>query len=312
MERGLYMEIKKVALIGAGAIGSYFIWGFSKNNDVGFCVVAEGDRAKRLKEEGLVINHAVYRPTIMTSEEAKGADLLLISTKYDALKNIMGDIKKIVTKNTIVMSLLNGIDSEDLIGREIGASHLVYSLMRISAERRNGEVTFNPDITPGVFFGEADTNEKTDRISALIELFSNTEVNYHFTENIVDYQWNKYTLNISYNLPQAVFSVGYGAYYDSDYLDKISRHLENEVRAVAEAYNHNPGDLNRGKNECKPSARFSTLQDLDAKRHTEIEMFLGVLLNLAGQKGIETPYAEYTYYAIKILEQKNEGRFMYD
>lgn len=60
-----------------------------------------------------------------------------------------------------------------------------------------------------------------------------------------------------------------------------------------------------------PSARYSTLQDLDAKRHTEIDMFSGVLMRMGKELGIPTPYNEYTYHMIKALEEKNDGLFDY-
>ena len=56
-----------------------------------------------------------------------------------------------------------------------------------------------------------------------------------------------------------------------------------------------------------PEARFSTLQDLDAGRRTEIEMFAGILMKKAAEAGIEVPYVTYTYHAIRALEEKNEG-----
>ena len=43
------MKIKKVAVLGAGAVGSYLIWGISRLDDVKLGVVAEGERAERLK-----------------------------------------------------------------------------------------------------------------------------------------------------------------------------------------------------------------------------------------------------------------------
>ena len=60
-----------------------------------------------------------------------------------------------------------------------------------------------------------------------------------------------------------------------------------------------------------PSARYSTLQDLDAGRHTEIDMFSGALIRMGKELGIPTPYNEYTYHMIKALEEKNDGRFNY-
>ena len=61
-----------------------------------------------------------------------------------------------------------------------------------------------------------------------------------------------------------------------------------------------------------PTARYSTLQDLDAGRHTEIDMFSGALVRMGKELGVPTPYNEYTYHMIKALEEKNDGFFDYD
>ena len=50
------MKIQSVAILGAGAVGSYIIWGLSKKDNIRLGVIAEGDRARRLKESGCAIN----------------------------------------------------------------------------------------------------------------------------------------------------------------------------------------------------------------------------------------------------------------
>ena len=60
-----------------------------------------------------------------------------------------------------------------------------------------------------------------------------------------------------------------------------------------------------------PGTRYSTLQDLDAGRHTEIDMFSGALVRMGRELDILVPYNEYTYHMIKALEEKNDGRFDY-
>jgi len=49
------MKIQSVAILGAGAVGSYIIWGLSKKDNIRLGVIAEGDRARRLKESGCAI-----------------------------------------------------------------------------------------------------------------------------------------------------------------------------------------------------------------------------------------------------------------
>ena len=44
------MKIKSVAVLGAGAVGSYVIWGLSQKPEVRLGVIAEGERADRLRE----------------------------------------------------------------------------------------------------------------------------------------------------------------------------------------------------------------------------------------------------------------------
>lgn len=70
------MKIKTVAVFGAGAVGSYVIWGLSRRKDIRLGVLAEGKRAEKLKK-GCTINDEVYHPEVWTPQEAKGVDLLI-------------------------------------------------------------------------------------------------------------------------------------------------------------------------------------------------------------------------------------------
>ena len=54
------MNIKRVAVLGAGAVGSYVIWGLSNNKDITLGVIASGERNERLKKRGIMINGTQY------------------------------------------------------------------------------------------------------------------------------------------------------------------------------------------------------------------------------------------------------------
>ena len=203
-------RIRTIGLVGAGAVGSYIIWCFQGAPDTDFYLIAEGERAARLKSEGLLINGKRFRPAVRSAEE----------------------------------------------------------------------------------------------------LFSRTSLHCHFMEDIITDMWVKYCSNITNNLPQAILGVGSGAYQDSRYADWIRMTLEDEVIRVAAA----EGIVLKPQGNLqgyKKSARYSTLQDLDAGRHTEADMFLGVLMRNAKAAGIQVPAAEYTWHLIKALEEKNDGLFDY-
>lgn len=313
------MEIKNIALMGAGAVGAYFIYCLNDKLGDEFVVVASGARKEKFVSEGITINGKVYKLNVKTPDEiAAGSkttninpvDVLIIATKYDGLKQSMEDIKKIIGPTTIILPVLNGIDSEEVLAAEIGEERIVNSFMRIVSHRGDDGIVFDPGVTPGVFFGEKDGTD-TDRLAALRDFFDKYDTHYVCSDNIISDQWNKFALNIANNLIQAVFGVGYGAYFDSEHVHFLQEKITQEVTDVAKAYGVTIEGLPTPREVTHDAARFSTLQDLDAHRHTEIDMFLGVLVEKAAAKGLEVPYAEYTYHAIKTREEINDGKLIY-
>lgn len=304
--------IQRVAILGAGAVGSYFISGLQEKLGDNLWVIAEGSRKEHLEREGITINQRKIALNVKTPEEAHGVDLLLVAVKYGSLEGSLQAIEQAVGDSTIVMSVMNGVDSEEIIGGKIGMERIVFSMIKIASNRKDSSVVFDPSVTEGVFFGETD-GRRTERIDALAELFDGTGVRYHISEDIIRLIWLKYALNISMNLPQAIVDCNLGAYNDSDYIMDIALKLRAEVVAVAAAKDIDIGNDSSvtGSSAAKwPKARFSTLQDLDAGRHTEIDMFSGTLTRMGRELGIPTPYNELTYDIIKALEEKNDGKFI--
>ena len=309
------MEIKSVAVLGAGAVGSYIIWGLYEDKNVRLGVVADGERAERLKANGCTINGEVYRPNIWSPKEAHGVDLLIVSLKYGALPGAMGMIREIVGENTIVMSLMNGIDSEELIAKEIGESHILNSLIKVASQRKEDGIHFDPETTIGIIFGEVAKPYESERVKAVKALFADTGIRIRSTEYIREEMWSKFRLNVCNNLPQAILGAGVGCYRDSVHMKAISDGLRAELEAIAKAKGVDMSRIDSSSNHgapVRPSAKYSTLQDIEAGRHTEIDMFSGALMRMGKELGIATPYNEYTYHMIKALEEKNDGKFDYD
>ena len=95
----------------------------------------------------------------------------------------------------------------------------------------------------------------------------------------------------------------------------MNQALCNEVVLLASSFGI---DLNASEiisagspSSVPPQSRYSTLQDLDAKRPTEIEMFCGTVMRLGREKGIPVPYNTFSYHVVKALEEKNAGKFDY-
>ena len=302
----------KIGILGAGAVGSYLILGLSEKYGEDLYVLASGKRADRLKKSGLIINDKEYRLNVKSPEEVQGLDVLFVCLKYTALRSALEDIKQAVGEKTIVVSLMNGIDSEEIIGEAIGMEKMVYSLIKISSVRNGASVDFSlPKAHTGIYLGMPGKKAKEDeKVMRVAHLFDDTPVVLHLSDQILHDMWDKFGLNICRNLPQAILNVGAGAYDDSSYVDDIEKKLRHEVVMVAKAKGIElseefmPGYF-------VPSQRYSTLQDLDAGRETEIEMFSGTLIRTGRELGIACPYNEIVYDLIKALEERNAGKFDY-
>ena len=200
------------------------------------------------------------------------------------------------------------------IAAEVGADHLLYSLIKVVSHKEADGFRFDPDTTLGIIYGELAAPFESERVQAVAALFEGTGVHFRATEHIREEMWSKFRLNVCNNLPQAILGAGVGCYRDSVHMKAISDGLRKELMAIAAAKGIDLSivDKNSGRGSAvPPDARYSTLQDIDAGRHTEIDMFSGALMRMGKELGIPTPYNEYTYHMIKALEEKNDGLFDY-
>lgn len=306
------MQIRSAALIGAGAIGAYFIPGLVRTMGEQFCVIAEGSRKERLEQQGMWINGVHTEFAVKTPEEAGWQDLVLIATKYGALEEISETLRLLTGPNTIVISALNGIDSEEILAKTIGWDPIVYGFMRVSAVRTGNVVTY-PDNNRGLYFGELD-GSVSPRIRAIEELLDKAEIPYVRSEDILKDQWFKYACNIAENQCQAVLGVPFGAFRDHVHVNFVRLHLMQECLAVAEAKGiHIPASELVRQEEILKTVPYlnktSMLQDIEQGRATEVEMLSGTLIRLAKEVQVPVPYNEWIYHAIRAIEDRNAGVF---
>ena len=173
---------------------------------------------------------------------------------------------------------------------------------------------FDPPTTLEIIFGEPSAPFDSERVRAVEALFTDTGIHFRSTEYIQEEIWCKFRLNVYNNLPQAILGTSVGCYRDSVHMKAISDGLKRELEMVAKAKGidmSKTGSSSGRGSVVPPTARYSTLQDLDAGRHTEIDMFSGALVRMGKELGIPMPYNEYTYHMIKALEEKNDGKFNY-
>ena len=219
------MKIKSVAVLGAGAVGSYVIWGLSEKSDIRLGVIAEGERAERLKKNGCAINGKTYHPEVWTPDEAHDVDLMVVALKYGSLEGALESIQKVTGGHTVIMSLMNGVDSEEIIGRTVGMEHVLPALIKVASHKEEDGYHFDPPTTLGIIFGEPFAPFDSERVKAVEELFADTGIHFRSTEYIQEEIWCKFCLNVCSNLPQAILGAGVGCYRDSVHMKAIREQI---------------------------------------------------------------------------------------
>lgn len=309
------MKITKVSLIGLGAMGVFFAPKLDAYLGKGnFQVIAEGERKERLESRGVTVNGVTHRFTVVTPQTKGGpADLIIMAVKDTGLEAAIRDIKNQVGPDTQILCVMNGIDSEERAAAAYGWEHVLYSYMRVSIAMKDGAANFDP-MFGKVHFGEADNSKETDRVKSIRELFDACGIAYNIDPDMVRGMWFKFMCNIGENLTCALLGIPFGAFHASGHANAIRREAMREVIAIANRLNIdlNEGDIQKQEETIQrlpfPN-KPSTLQDLENRQKTEIEMFAGKVVALGQKLSIPTPLNWMFYHGIKVLEEKNEGKF---
>lgn len=304
-------EIHKISLIGLGAMGVFFAPRLAKTYPKGFRIIAEGERKKRLETKGVTINGVRYQfPIVTPDERGDPADLILIAVKGYALDQAIEDIRNQVGEDTLIVSLLNGVDSEQKLIEAFGEKHVLYAYMRMTIVMKDGVADFDP-YWGKVHFGESKNQTYSERVLAVKQVFDHADIPYQIDEDMIKGIWFKYMCNMGENMTCALLGVPFGAFHVSDHANwfRISA-----MREVARIARHKGIDLGEKEiamqNETVKTIPYpnkpSTLQDLESKKHTEIAMFAGNMVEMGKECGIPTPICEMYYHGIRVLEEKND------
>ncbi|HVU12389.1 MAG TPA: 2-dehydropantoate 2-reductase N-terminal domain-containing protein, partial [Phototrophicaceae bacterium] len=161
------MDINNVLIIGLGAIGSIYAAKLQQYDPACVRVLVDQARRQRYQANGIVLNGTRYDfHYVLPDQSEPKADLILIATKADALPAAIDVIAGFVHDETIILSLLNGITSEDMIAERYGWDHVLHAYFVGHGSTRAGSaVTF--DGVGRIVFGDANATSRTPRVETV-------------------------------------------------------------------------------------------------------------------------------------------------
>ena len=302
------MKINSVLLAGAGSVGLPTAETIFRSDSSCISILAKGERLERYRKNGLKVNGEKLDFRFSCGEKA---DLIIIACKFHHLNQIIEDITPSVGKDTIILSILNGISSEEIIGRALGHERLPLAmLLGTDASHENEETTYN---RKGVIHFGNGNGKNGEREEAIAEFFTRTGVGFKLEENMRRALWYKYMFNVGANQTTAVLKLPYKAIQKRGGIGEIPEarllceKAMREVIAVANAEGIGLGeadveDIYKTINVLSPDGFTSMCKDVLAGRKTEVEMFSFTLMELAKKHGLSVPVNEVLYYQLRTIE----------
>jgi 2-dehydropantoate 2-reductase len=301
-------EINSVAILGAGAMGAYFATRFFDTPGFSTAVVARGERYDRLKNDGLVVNGKAYAiPVAHPDKVASPVHLIIVALKHHHLAEAIPDLKRLVGDQTTIISVMNGLDSEEIIGSVYGMNKVLYAIsVGIDAVRQGNRVTFTK---PGKhYFGEATNAHMSSRVRRVQMAFERAGISYETPPDMIRLLWWKFMVNVGMNQASAVTRAPYGVFQSSPEAQVLMETLMREVIALAKVVGvdlveQDLDDWYTVLNTLSPQGKTSMLQDIEAGRKTEVEIFGGKVVALGETHGIPTPVNQTVLRIIQVLER---------
>jgi 2-dehydropantoate 2-reductase len=302
------IEIRRVAVLGAGAMGSYFASRFFEEEGFETHFIARGSRKDRLNRDGLVVNGTLQRiPAIDPDEMSQPADLIIVALKHHYLPEAAPDLQYLISDETTIISVMNGLESEEYLGSIYGLEKMLYAVsVGIDALRQDNQVVYT---SPGKhFFGEADNTVVSQKVKRVQEAFERAGIVYETPVDMMRMLWWKFMVNVGMNQASAVMRAPYGVFQTSPEARSLMESLMQEVVELAQASdvnlkNQDINDWYPVLDTLSPTGRTSMLQDIEAGRKTEVEMFGGKVVELGKILDIPTPFNQALVQIIQVLEQ---------
>jgi 2-dehydropantoate 2-reductase len=317
------MPIERVCVIGAGAIGSLLAAHLSQVCEV-WVLTRRPEHAEALRGGGLrVSGKSDFVARVQATADAAELpdfDLGIIAVKATDLEHA-GRRLTGVAPEARMMTIQNGLGAEEVIARH-GDWPLISSVTFMSGTRRSDvHVEYELDTATwlGPWAATATDQAIVEEVAALINA---SGLHAEAMSDLIPAQWSKLIFNSAINSVAALTELPHVALFVEEdevwSLGHVVRALVDEGKAVAAAADielyDDPWLMNalavkRGETARSDYAHLpSMLEDVLARRPTEVDFIAGALVREAARYGIPVPVTAAAYQLIKGKEASWRGR----
>jgi len=313
--------IERVCVVGGGVIGSLYAAHLSRVAET-WVLTRRPEHARALEERGLrVSGRADFTGTVRATDDADELpefDVGIVATKGTSVDAAASALEGRFASATIV-TVQNGLGAEGIVRRH-GDWPIVSGVTFMSGTRHDdAHVEYILDTE--TWLGPFDETPYAT-VEALAELIREAGLKARAFPDLRPAQWSKLIFNATVNAVAALTGLPHDPHFAAQEepgdLGHLVRALMDEGKAVAAAagveLHEDPWEMNVLATRRGSAHYPSMLEDVEARRPTEIELITGALVREAERLGVPVPLHATLYRLIKAKEAswnltgRSEGR----
>lgn len=304
----------KIAVLGAGAMGSIYGGHLSLHNDV-YMIDKKQEIVDKINADGLKLfendKDVIYRPEAMTDSANLGeVDLVILFVKALFSKAALEENRHIIGEHTYVMTLQNGAGHEDILSEFVPKERII-----IGTTEDNGAVLDFGYVRRG---GKGKTNigmlvpDSNGMLGMIKKSFDSCGFDTHIYDNIQQLIWDKLFTNVSLSALTGVLQVPIGFIATDEYAWNMTVTLIKEAMQVAKAMGLEFNEeemIERVRNTSlnSPEGRTSIYADLKAGRLTEVNTISGAVVKAGDRLGVPVPSHKMIVNMVHAMENKSKN-----
>jgi 2-dehydropantoate 2-reductase len=300
----------RIAAMAAGAVGGYFAARLAAvGHDVFF--IARGMHRDAIAKNGLTVESPLGdlhlpKPNV-TDDPAKvgPVDIVLFAVKLWDTEKAAEQARPLISKNTRLITLQNGVDSVERIAPILGAEQTVGGVANISATVLTPGVIKHLSRAAKIHFGRSD-QRLDDRLDAFVNAAKAAKLDVALSPDIQRELWEKFIFLTALSGSTASLRTAIGPILADPELRGFFLALMREAFAVGKAKGTalDPGFVDRRMahvaNEIEPNRKASMAYDLEQGRRLELDWLTGKVRALGLELEIPTPASDAVFMMLKL------------
>jgi 2-dehydropantoate 2-reductase len=317
--RRVSTSFRKVAVVGAGAVGSFFGAMLARaGHDV--VLIGRPAHVEAIGRAGLRLEMAGRSDPVALAASSeigavRGADLVLFCVKSTDTDAAAREMAPFLDDGALVLSLQNGVENAATIARDVNATvvptvvYVATSMPGPGVVRHHGR----GDLVIGPFTkaGSADANLGA-KLQDVVDFFATANVPVRISADVMAELWAKLMVNCAYNAISGIAQASYGELAALEPIRALQHTVVAEVCALAAAEGVNlPLQPSLEAMEkiapAMPAQYSSTAQDMARGKPSEIDHLNGFVARRGRELGVATPANQALHALVKLVESRRRA-----